>query len=194
MTFIIRAVPRPCATLRAGVRLSRGPLRFRAAHRSQRSRPSHPSRIPSTLQLLSATAAQRSGPLHSTPYANAAHRSSLLASLFTRLAMAPVAAFSRPTLPKTYRTHPAQLTASAAPCSANFASFARLTYARYSRCRLLPPAEPGRSTPDATDTSLTQTPPCGPLPAGQPAAPPPTQRTAAVPRRAKKAPRHPSAP
>ena len=35
--------PRPSALLRAGVGLSRGPLRFRAAHRSRWSRPSHPS-------------------------------------------------------------------------------------------------------------------------------------------------------
>jgi hypothetical protein len=51
----IWAGPRPFALLRAGVRLSRGPLRCRAAHHSLRSGPSHPSRIPPTLQLLSAT-------------------------------------------------------------------------------------------------------------------------------------------
>gem|GEM_PF-5410670 len=97
----IWAGPRPYGLLRAGVRLSRGPLRCRAAHRSRWSRPYHPSRILQMLQLRSETAAQRSGPPHFAPYANAAHRSSLLASLFTRLAMAPVAAFGQPTLPQT---------------------------------------------------------------------------------------------
>ena len=101
MTCNSWAGPRPSALLRAGVRLSRGPLRCRAAHHSRWSCPSHPSRIPPTLQLLSATTALRSGPPHSAPCANAAPRSSLLASLFTPLAMAPVAAFGRPPLPQT---------------------------------------------------------------------------------------------
>ena len=104
MTCRSWAGPRPSALLRAGVRLSRGPLRSRAAHRSRWSCPSHPSRIPPMLQLLSATTALRSGPPHFAPYANAAPRSSLLTSLLTQLAMAPVAAFGQPTLPKTLPT------------------------------------------------------------------------------------------
>jgi len=43
---IIWAAPRPCTSFRAGARLSRGPLRSRASHRSLWSRPSHPCRNP----------------------------------------------------------------------------------------------------------------------------------------------------
>ncbi len=50
----------------------------------------------------------RSGPPPCTPPADAALRSSLLPSLFTTLAAAPVAAVSRPPLPHTHRTRPAQ--------------------------------------------------------------------------------------
>ena len=77
----IWAGPRPFALLRAGVRLSRGPLRCRAAHQSLRSCPSHPSRIPAfppDTPAAQRDPVPRAGPPHFAPCANAALRSSLL--------------------------------------------------------------------------------------------------------------------
>ena len=51
----------------------------------------------------------RGSPPHCAPFADAALRSALLASLLFTLAAAPVATFGRPPLPQTCRTRPAQL-------------------------------------------------------------------------------------
>ena len=177
------AGPRPFALLRAGVRLSRGPLRCRAAHHSRWSCPFHPSRIPPMLQLLSAMTALRSGPPHFAPYANAAPRSSLLTSLFTQLAMAPVAAFGRPTLPQTTRTRPAQFRCVGCALLRRLRSIRPahppliLQLQGPATCRPAHPQPARRVRPQSHDTPATgfnASPPRGPLPDGQPAAPPPT--------------------
>ena len=164
------AGPRPFALLRAGVRLSRGPLRCRAAHHSLRSCPSHPSRIPPILQLLSATTTLRSGPPHFAPYANAALLSSLLASLFTQLAMAPVAAFGQPTLPQTTRTRPAQFRCVGCALLRRLRSI-RPAYPphRYFSYRALPPAAQPTTYP-ARQATVPPIPPQQALTPAHPAA------------------------
>ena len=185
--------PRPFAPLWAGARLSRGTLTLPCCAPLPLVAP-----FPSLPHTPDALASQcdfvlRSGPPHFTSYANAAHRSSLLTSLFTRLAMASVTAFGRPALPQTPPhppgSTPLRLLRPAPPTALHSPGSppARCFSSRALPPAAQPPAPPARrvrsQSPDTPATAPNASPPRGPLSAGQPAAQP--SPTAPLPGRAR---------
>ena len=188
----IWAGPRPFALLRVGVRLSRGPLTLpccaplpsvvpfpsfpHSPDTPAAERDDHPALRPTSFRSLR----QRGAPFIAP------------ASLFTRLAMAPVAVFGRPTLPQTTRTRPAQFRCVGCALLRRLRSIRPAHPPHRFSCRALPPAaQPTHHLPGASGRSPT-IPPQQVLTPAHPAArfpmvsqPPHRQPTAPLPGRAR---------
>ncbi len=111
---------RPFALLRAGVGLSRGALRFRAAHRSLRSRPYHPSatspktqRSPRHNPPAGQAAPENAPPVPAKPTARAGHYSTAGATLRSVPSFAPYACKPPPLRSIPRSTYPPTVTIAA---------------------------------------------------------------------------------